>query len=98
MAAFRWHRVCDWYYSFRLTGAVVDWERYQTIFDDMGVKELKVLDIRDRSQGDDAGYREFVEECTGIFMTGGINCGFVDLLADTPLMDRIRQRVHQRGN
>lgn len=45
-------------------------ERYQTIFSDMGVKELKVLDIRDRAQGDDSGYRLFVEQCTGIFMTG----------------------------
>ncbi|AIE75553.1 MULTISPECIES: cyanophycinase [unclassified Synechocystis] len=69
-------------------------ERYQTIFGDMGVKELKVLDIRDRSQGDDSGYREFVEQCTGIFMTGGDQLRLCGLLADTPLMDRIRQRVH----
>ena len=69
-------------------------ERYQTIFGDMGVKELKVLDIRDRAQGDDAGYREFVDQCTGILMTGGDQLRLGGLLADTPLMDRIRQRVH----
>ncbi|MFN9175365.1 MAG: cyanophycinase [Synechocystis sp.] len=70
-------------------------DRYQTIFQEMGVKSLKVLDIRDRAQGDDADYRAFVDQCTGIFMTGGDQLRLCGLLADTPLMDRIRQRVHQ---
>ncbi|MEB3227279.1 MAG: cyanophycinase [Synechocystis sp.] len=70
-------------------------DRYQSIFQSMGVQELKVLDVRDRSQGDDPGYREFVDSCTGIFMTGGDQLRLCGLLADTPLMNRIRQRVHQ---
>lgn len=70
-------------------------ERYQSIFEGMGVKDLAVLDIRDRAQGDDAGYRDFVDRCTGIFMTGGDQLRLCGLLADTPLMDRIRERVHK---
>lgn len=68
-------------------------ERYLNIFRDMGAKDLKVLDVRDRIQGEDQGYQEYVEQCTGIFMTGGDQLRLCGLLADTPLMERIRQRV-----
>jgi cyanophycinase len=68
-------------------------ERYVHIFQDMGAKDLKVLDVRDRFQGEDLYYQEYVEQCTGIFMTGGDQLRLCGLLADTPLMERIRQRV-----
>lgn len=68
-------------------------ERYVRIFQDMGTKDLKVLDIRDRVQGEDSSYQQYVEECTAIFMTGGDQLRLCGLLADTPLMERIRQRV-----
>lgn len=68
-------------------------ERYQRIFEDMGAKYVKVLDIRDRSQGEDPYFQEYVEECTGVFLTGGDQLRLCGLLADTPLMERIRQRV-----
>lgn len=67
-------------------------ERYQRIFTDMGAKYVKVLDIRDRSQGDDSYFQEYIEECTGVFFTGGDQLRLCGLLADTPLMERIRQR------
>lgn len=68
-------------------------ERYQQIFEEMGAKYVKVLDIRDRAQGEDAYFQQYVEECTGVFMTGGDQLRLCGLLADTPLMERIRQRV-----
>lgn len=68
-------------------------ERYQRIFEEMGSKQIKVLDIRDRSQGEDPIFQDYVEECTGIFLTGGDQLRLCGLLADTPLMERIRQRV-----
>ena len=70
-------------------------DRYRRIFEDMGAKSVKVLDIRERSQGESAEYLEYVEACTGIFMTGGDQLRLCALLADTPLMKRVRQRVHQ---
>ncbi len=70
-------------------------DRYTNIFRDMGAKELKVLDVRDRVQGEDKGYIEFVEQCTGIFMTGGDQLRLCGLLSDTPLMDKIKRRVNQ---
>lgn len=68
-------------------------DRYIKIFRDMGAKDLKVLDVRDRIQGEDRIYQEYVENCTGIFMTGGDQLRLCGLLADTPLMERIKQRV-----
>ncbi len=68
-------------------------ERYQHIFQEMGAQDIKVLDVRDRSQGEDKYYQEYVEECTGVFMTGGDQLRLCGLLADTPLMERIRQRA-----
>jgi cyanophycinase len=70
-------------------------ERYVNIFEDMGAKEVRVLDIRDRAQAEDTGYQDFVEHCTGVFMTGGDQLRLCGLLADTPLMEKIRQRVQQ---
>ncbi|NJL84506.1 MAG: cyanophycinase [Chloroflexaceae bacterium] len=68
-------------------------ERYVQIFQDMGAKQIKVLDIRDRDQGADHYHLSYIEECTGVFLTGGDQLRLCGLLADTPLMDRIRQRV-----
>jgi|694.fasta_scaffold52431_3 cyanophycinase len=68
-------------------------DRYQTIFEEMGAKEVRVLDIRDRAQGEDPFFLEYIEECTGVFLSGGDQLRLCGLLADTPLMERVRQRV-----
>ncbi|HEY9830569.1 MAG TPA: cyanophycinase [Stenomitos sp.] len=70
-------------------------ERYVNIFQDMGAKELRVLDIRDRAQAEDSELQSYIEECTGVFMTGGDQLRLCGLLADTPLMEKVRQRVQQ---
>lgn len=70
-------------------------ERYQQIFQEMGAKEARVLDIRDRAQAEDPNLEEYVEQCTGVFMTGGDQLRLCGLLADTPLMEKVRQRVQQ---
>ena len=71
-------------------------ERYYRLFKDMGAKDIKVLDVRDRSSADDSAYRDFVENCTGIFLTGGDQLRLCGLLADTPLMNRIVERAQKR--
>ena len=71
-------------------------ERYYRLFNDMGAKEIKVLDIRDRHSADDSAYRDFVENCTGIFLTGGDQLRLCGLLADTAIMNRIVERAQKR--
>ena len=67
--------------------------RYRHIFEEMGARLVKVLDIRDRAQGEEPNFLEYIEECTGIFMTGGDQLRLYGLLADTPLIKRVRERV-----
>lgn len=71
-------------------------ERYYRLFSDMGAREIKVLDVRDRSGADDSVYRDFVEDCTGIFLTGGDQLRLCGLLADTSLMNRIVEKAQKR--
>ena len=71
-------------------------ERYYRLFNDMGARKIEVLDIRDRSGADDSEYRDFVEDCTGIFLTGGDQLRLCGLLADTPLMNRIVERTQKQ--
>lgn len=68
-------------------------ERYRAIFSEMGAKRIELLDIRDRQQCEDASFHEFLEVCTGVFMTGGDQLRLCGLLADTPLMEKLRLRV-----
>jgi len=68
-------------------------DRYRRIFEEMGAKQIEILDIRDRAQGADSYYLQYIEDCTGIFLTGGDQLRLCGLLAETPLMERVRDRV-----
>jgi cyanophycinase len=67
--------------------------RYHDIFGEMGAKAIEVLDIREREHGEDATWQAFVEDCTGVFMTGGDQLRLCGLLADTSIMERVRMRA-----
>lgn len=69
--------------------------RYRTIFEDMGAKAIEVIDIRDREQCEDPTWRDYLENCTGVFMTGGDQLRLCALLADTEMMDKVRTRAKQ---
>lgn len=69
-------------------------ERYRSIFEEMGAKDIKVLDIREREQSEHPEVQEYIKNCTGVFMTGGDQLRLCGLLSDTPLMEKIRLRVH----
>jgi cyanophycinase len=70
--------------------------RYHTIFSEMGAPVVKVLDIRERNQCEDPGWREYLESCTGVFMTGGDQVRLCALLGNTDLIDSVRQKA-QKG-
>ncbi|PSB01720.1 cyanophycinase [Merismopedia glauca] len=68
-------------------------DRYQTIFAEMGAEKIQVFDIREREQASDPQIQKDMEECTGVFMTGGDQLRLWGILAETPLMERLRHRV-----
>ena len=70
-------------------------ERYWRIFSEMGAKEIKVLDIRDREKGNDPQFLEYLNDCTAVFMTGGDQLRLCGLLADTPVMETVRARSRE---
>jgi cyanophycinase len=67
--------------------------RYETIFSEMGAKAIEVIDIQERAQAEDPTWLEYVESCTGIFLTGGDQLRLCGLLADTPIMETVRKRA-----
>lgn len=68
-------------------------ERYRRIFEDMGAKSIVVIDIRDRLQSEDPLWQTYLNDCTGVFITGGDQVRLCGLLADTPVIDHIRRRA-----
>lgn len=72
-------------------------DRYRTIFEEMGAKGIEILDIQDRHHCDDPALQSYVETCSGVFLTGGDQLRLCSLLADTPIMQTVRQRA-QRGD
>ncbi|WP_206603040.1 cyanophycinase [Leptolyngbya ohadii] len=67
--------------------------RYHEIFEEMGAKAIEVIDIRDRDHASDPIWQAYIEDCTGVFMTGGDQLRLCGLLADTPIMERVRMRA-----
>ncbi len=70
-------------------------DRYHKIFTEMGATSIELLDIRERTQGEDPKWQEYMEECTGVFMTGGDQLRLCALVADTPLMEKVRMKVRE---
>ncbi len=67
--------------------------RYIRIFEDMGAKKVELLDIREREQCEYRDYQASLEVCSGVFLTGGDQLRLCSVLADTPAMEIIHQRV-----
>ncbi|NJN86373.1 MAG: cyanophycinase [Leptolyngbyaceae cyanobacterium SL_7_1] len=68
-------------------------DRYREIFTEMGAKQIEILDIRDRDQGNHSDWLNFAEACTGVFMTGGDQLRLCSMLSETCIMDKIRMRA-----
>ena len=70
--------------------------KYRMIFESMGAESIEILDVRDRDQGSNESYLEYVYSCTGVFMTGADQLRLCGLLAETRLMESILERVRRR--
>lgn len=68
---------------------------YRDIFEDMGAKTVDVLSISSREHGEDPQLQAYLESFTGVFLSGGDQLRLCALIADTPLMNKLRFLVHQ---
>ncbi|WP_264326505.1 cyanophycinase [Romeriopsis navalis] len=68
-------------------------DRYYQIFQKMGAQQVQVLDIRYRNECDEARWLEILNDCTGVFVTGGDQLRLCDLVGGTELIKTIKQKV-----
>lgn len=70
--------------------------RYQDIFEDVGAKRVTVLDIKSRDDAEAADAVEAIQECDGVFLTGGNQLRLSTILGGTDVARAIR-RANARG-
>jgi len=68
---------------------------YRGIFEDMGAKAVEVLDVRAREQGENPLLEHHLENCTGVFISGGDQLRLCEFLANTPFVTKLRSQVQQ---
>lgn len=67
--------------------------RYHQIFQQMGVKQIYILDIRHTDEGNAKHWLDVIDRCSGIFVTGGDQLRLCDLIAGSQLISRIQSRI-----
>jgi cyanophycinase len=72
-------------------------DRYYQIFEKMGAQQVQVLDIRQPNECDEERWLNILENCTGIFVTGGDQLRLRDFLSGSKFIESIKERV-QLGN
>ncbi len=70
--------------------------RYQDIFEDVGAKKVTVLDIKTREDAEAPHAVEAIQECDGVFLTGGNQLRLSTILGGTEVARAIR-RANARG-
>ena len=69
-------------------------DRYRRIFTEMGVHGIKVLDIRHPHECDEARWLEQLDQCTGIFLSGGDQVRLFEFIQDSTFTTSIKKRLH----
>jgi cyanophycinase len=76
-------------------------DRYKALYTELGAGRVSVLNIEDREDCAREDYLKVLDQCTGIFMTGGNQLRLSTILGGTEIATRIRRRnaagVHVAG-
>ena len=70
-------------------------EQYLSIFEDLGVADVRVVDTARREDASDPRAIEAIEQATGVFFTGGNQARITECLKDTELDAMLHQRYVQ---
>jgi cyanophycinase len=68
------------------------WERYQQVFGELGVKHVVHLGAADREQVVDPEHVRLLENASAVFFTGGDQVKIASKLGGTPLLTALRER------
>ncbi|WP_228025308.1 cyanophycinase [cf. Phormidesmis sp. LEGE 11477] len=68
-------------------------DRYYQLFTAMGALRVQVLDIRYRSECEEERWLEVLNDCSGVFITGGDQLRLRDLIGDTRFLQRLKEKL-----
>ena len=68
--------------------------KYKEVFAELKVKNIKVLDIDERTEAFDDTNVELIKESSLIFFTGGDQLRITSLIGGTPIYDALREACH----
>ncbi|MFZ3101579.1 MAG: cyanophycinase [Desulfitobacteriaceae bacterium] len=71
-------------------------EEYDRLFQELGAKEVRVLDVSDRAQANARGVAQQLDLASGVFFTGGDQLRITGLLGGT-LLGRTLHNLYERG-
>lgn len=68
-------------------------DRYYQIFKGMGAPQVQILDIRQPQECDEERWLKILDNCTGIFITGGDQLRLRDLIGESKFIATIKNRI-----
>lgn len=71
------------------------WDKYKKVFSELGVKNLKVLDVSNRKDSFDENNLNIVRDSSIIFFTGGDQLRITSLVGGTPLFDEFNKAFQE---
>jgi cyanophycinase len=68
--------------------------RYHRIFTEMGAKDVQVLDIRSPQECDELRWLELLDNCSGVFLSGGDQIRLFDFIHDSTFLLAMQKRLY----
>jgi cyanophycinase len=68
-------------------------DRYYQIFKGMGAPQVQILDIRQPKECDEDRWLKILDNCTGVFITGGDQLRLRDLIGSSKFINTIKHRI-----
>lgn len=72
-------------------------EDYFLAFKNLGVANVNILDIRNRNETDNLEYLKIIDQSDLVFFTGGDQVRLFDIIGNTRMMERIKERHLYEG-
>lgn len=70
-------------------------KEYKSIFENLGIKNISILDIKERGEAYNQDNIKIIEKASLVFFTGGDQLKITSLLGGTPLYDTIKTRFNE---
>jgi cyanophycinase len=68
--------------------------RYHRIFNAMGAQNVQILDIRHPHECDEDRWLQLLEQCTGVFLSGGDQVRLFNFVYNSAFLMAIKRRIH----